>query len=649
MAGTLPDVAQHDTFPKLLRYNAEHRALLAAVREKDLGIWQTWSWADFRDAVRKLAGGMKALGLKRGEKVAIVGDNRPRLYFAMSAAQSLGAIPVPVYQDAVADEMRFVLDHAEAAFIVAEDQEQVDKVLSQKEHLPALRTIIYDDARGMRDYREPFLHAYDDVVGMGGDGGWDEEIDLGKGSDTAIILYTSGTTGTPKGVVLSYDNLVLCAKIGADFEHLREDEVVLAYLPMAWVGDNVLSYCQAHLVGFSFACPESPETVPHDLRELGPTYFFAPPRVFENLLTQVTIRMEDAAPLKQRLFRFFMDVAERAGTGILEGRKVGLADRLLYRLGEVFVYGPVKNVLGLSRLRVGYTAGEAIGPEIFRFFRSLGINLKQLYGQTEASVFVTIQTNDDVRPDSVGPPAPGVELRLTEEGEVLYRSPGVFQEYYKNSEATSETKTSDGWVHTGDAGVIDDDGHLRIIDRAKDVGRLASGALFAPKYLENKLKFYPNIREVVTFGHERDFVTAMINIDMEAVGNWAERRNIPYSSYQELAARPEVLDIVEGHVSEFNESLAGDPQFAGSQIHRFIVLHKMLDADDGELTRTQKVRRRFIFERYAPAIDALYGGEGSIVLETPVTFEDGRSGTITGDLAIRDARVSEAGGERTAA
>ena len=649
MAGALPDVAQHDTFPKLLRYNAERRASVAAVREKDLGIWQTWTWADFRDAVRKLAGGMKALGLKRGEKVAIVGDNRPRLYFAMSAAQSLGAIPVPVYQDAVADEMRFVLDHAEAAFIVAEDQEQVDKVLSQKEHLPALRTIVYDDPRGMRDYSEPFLYAYDDVAGMGEEGGWDEEVDLGKGSDTAIILYTSGTTGTPKGVVLSYDNLVLCAKIGADFEHLREDEVVLAYLPMAWVGDNVLSYCQAHLVGFSFACPESPETVPHDLRELGPTYFFAPPRVFENLLTQVTIRMEDAAPLKQRLFRFFMKVAERAGADILEGRKVGLADRLLYRLGEVFVYGPVKNVLGLSRLRVGYTAGEAIGPEIFRFFRSLGINLKQLYGQTEASVFVTIQTNDDVRSDSVGPPAPGVELRLTEEGEVLYRSPGVFQEYYKNSEATSETKTSDGWVHTGDAGVIDDDGHLRIIDRAKDVGRLSSGALFAPKYLENKLKFYPNIREVVTFGHERDFVTAMINIDMEAVGNWAERRNIPYSSYQELAARPEVLDIVEGHVSEFNESLAADPQFAGSQVHRFIVLHKMLDADDGELTRTQKVRRRFIFERYAPAIDALYGGEGNIVLETPVTFEDGRSGTITGDLAIRDARVSEAGGERTAA
>ncbi|MCY3981971.1 MAG: AMP-binding protein, partial [Alphaproteobacteria bacterium] len=616
MAGAIVDIEQYDTFPKLLRYNAEHRASVAAVREKDLGIWQTWTWADFRDAVRQLAEGMKALGLKRGEKIAIVGDNRPRLYFAMSAAQSLGAVPVPVYQDAVAEEMRFVLDHAEVAFIVAEDQEQVDKVLSQKEHLPALRTIVYDDPRGMRDYDEPFLHAYDDVVSMCQESGWDEEVDLGKGSDTAIILYTSGTTGTPKGVVLSYDNLLICAKIGADFEQLREDEVVLAYLPMAWVGDNVLSYCQAHLVGFSFACPESPETVPHDLRELGPTYFFAPPRVFENLLTQVTIRMEDAAALKRRLFRFFMTVAERAGADLLEGHKVGLADRLLYRLGDILVYGPLKNVLGLSRLRIGYTAGEAIGPEIFRFFRSLGINLKQLYGQTEASVFVTIQANDDVRSDSVGPPAPGVELRITDEGEVLYRSPGVFQEYYKNSEATAETKTNDGWVHTGDAGVIDDDGHLRIIDRAKDVGRLVNGTLFAPKYLENKLKFYPNIREAVTFGHEQDFVTAMINIDMEAVGNWAEKRNIPYSSYQELAARPEVLDIVEGHVSEFNESLAADPQFAGSQIHRFIVLHKMLDADDGELTRTQKVRRRFIFERYAPAIAALYRRAGRLLLAT---------------------------------
>jgi len=648
MAGA-PDISQHDTFPKLLRYNAEHRAGVAAVREKDLGIWQTWTWADFRDAVRKLAAGMKALGLQRGEKIAIVGDNRPRLYFAMSAAQSLGAVPVPVYQDAVAEEMRFVLDHAEAAFIVAEDQEQVDKVLSQKDKLPLLRTVIYDDPRGMRDYREPFLHAYDAVEKMGDDSVWDSEVDLGKGGDTAIILYTSGTTGTPKGVVLSYDNLVLCAKIGAEFENLREDEVVLAYLPMAWVGDNVLSYCQSHLVGFSFACPESPETVPHDLRELGPTYFFAPPRVFENLLTQVTIRMEDAAPLKRRLFRFFMAVAERAGVDILEGRQVPLADRLLYRLGDLCIYGPLKNVLGLSRLRVGYTAGEAIGPEIFRFFRSLGINLKQLYGQTEASVFVTIQADRGVRADSVGPPAPGVELRITDEGEVLYRSPGVFQEYYKNSEATAEAKTSDGWVHTGDAGVIDNDGHLRIIDRAKDVGKLCNGTLFAPKYLENKLKFYPNIRETVTFGHERDFVTAMINIDMEAVGNWAERRNIPYSSYQELAARPEVLDIVEGHVSELNAALAADPQFAGSQIHRFLVLHKMLDADDGELTRTQKVRRRFIAERYAPAIDALYGSGGSVRLETPVTFEDGRSGTIVGDLAIRDARVWDAGGERAAA
>ncbi len=648
MAGA-PDISQHDTFPKLLRYNAEHRAGVAAVREKDLGIWQTWTWADFRNTVRKLSAGMKALGLRRGEKIAIVGDNRPRLYFAMSAAQSLGAIPVPVYQDAVAEEMRFVLDHAEVSFIVAEDQEQVDKILSQKDKLPLLRTVIYDDPRGMRDYREPFLHAYDAVVGMGGDSVWDSEVDLGKGSDTAIILYTSGTTGTPKGVVLSYDNLLLCAKIGADFEKLREDEVVLAYLPMAWVGDNVLSYCQAHLVGFSFACPESPETVPHDLRELGPTYFFAPPRVFENLLTQVTIRMEDAAPLKQRLFRFFMAVAERAGVDILEGRQVSLADRLLYRLGELCIYGPLKNVLGLSRLRVGYTAGEAIGPEIFRFFRSLGINLKQLYGQTEASVFVTIQADRGVRADSVGPPAPGVELRITDDGEVLYRSPGVFQEYYKNSEATAETKTSDGWVHTGDAGVIDKDGHLRIIDRAKDVGKLRNGTLFAPKYLENKLKFYPNIREAVTFGHERDFVTAMINIDMEAVGNWAERRNIPYSSYQELAARAEVLDIVEGHVSELNTALAADPQFAGSQIHRFLVLHKMLEADDGELTRTQKVRRRFIAERYAPAIDALYGSGGAVQLETPVTFEDGRSGTITGDLVIRDARVRDAGGERAAA
>ena len=645
----VPDSDRHDTFPKLLRYNAERRAAVPAVREKDLGIWQTWSWSGFRDEVRRLAGGFSSLGLGRGDKIAIVGDNRPRLYFAMSAAQSLGAIPVPVYQDAVADEMRFVLDHAEVSFVVAEDQEQVDKVLSQVGELPAVRAIIYDDPRGMRDYDQGFLHSYEDMLGAGDPGIWDREVDRGRGGDTAIMLYTSGTTGTPKGVVLTYDNLIRCARIGAEFEGLREDEVVLAYLPMAWVGDNVLSYCQSHVVGFSFACPESPETVPQDLRELGPTYFFAPPRVFENLLTQVTIRMEDAGAWKRRAFRYFMGLADRVGVEMLEGRPVPLRDRILYRIGEICIYGPLKNVIGLSRLRVGYTAGEAIGPEIFRFFRSLGINLKQLYGQTEASVFVTIQPNNAVRADSVGPPAPGGEIRISEEGEVLYRSPGVFQEYFRNPEATAETKTGDGWVRTGDAGVVDADGHLRIIDRAKDVGRLADGTLFAPKYLENKLKFYPNIREAVTFGHERPFATAIVNIDMEAVGNWAERRNISYSSYQELAARPEVLDLIGGHMSDLNAGLATDPQFAGSQIRRFIVLHKMLDADDGELTRTQKVRRRFIADRYAPAIDALYGGADGISLETPVTFEDGRSGTITGDLVVREAEVSKPVPTRTAA
>ncbi len=649
MTCSAPDLAEHDTFPKLLRYNAEHRPSVSAIREKDLGIWQTWTWTEFRDEVRRLASGFAALGLGLGDKVAIIGDNRPRLYFAMSAAQSVGAVPVPLYQDSVAEEMRYVLEHAEVSFVVAEDQEQVDKVLSQIESLPQIKTIVYDDPRGLRDYPEAFLYSYDAVQTMSGGTSWEQMIDRGKGSDIAIMLYTSGTTGRPKGVVLSYDNLIRCADIGARFENLREDEVVLAYLPMAWVGDNVLSYCQGHLVGFSFACPESPETVMYDLRELGPTYFFAPPRVFENLLTQVTIRMEDASPWKRRMFRYFMDVAERIGADILEGTPVPFAERLRYRLGELCVYGPLKNVLGFSRLRVGHTAGEAIGPEIFRFFRALGINLKQIYGQTEASVFVTIQPNDGVRSDSVGPPAPGVELKVSEDGEVLYRSPGVFLEYFKNAEATAETKTADGWVHTGDAGVIDPDGHLRIIDRAKDVGRLEDGTLFAPRYLENKLKFAPNIREAVTFGHERSYVAAIINIDMEAVGNWAERRNIPYSSYQELAAHPDVLEIVANDVAEANAALAADPQFASSQIRRFMVLHKMLDADDGELTRTQKVRRRFIIERYEDAVAALYGDVDRIRLETPFTFEDGRSGTISGDVEIREARVFTPGETKVAA
>jgi len=632
--------------PGLLARNAARFGDKPAYREKEFGIWQSWTWAEADAEIRAMAMGFLALGLEPGEHVAVIGRNRPALYWSMVAAQMCGAIPVPLYQDAVAEEMVYVLDHCGAVFVVAGDQEQVDKVLSIQDRLPAIRHMMYLDPQGLRKYDHTCLHALSDIVAEGrvAHERFEKQLEAraaDQGPDsTCVMLYTSGTTGKPKGVVLSNRNIVETSKNSAEFDHLRPGDEVLAYLPMAWVGDFIFSIGQAMWTGFCVNCPESPDTMMTDLREIGPTYYFAPPRVFETQLTNVMIRMEDAGRLKRWLFRRFMAVADRVGPAILDGKRVSATDRALYALGEVLVYGPLKNALGFTRVRVGYTAGEAIGPEIFDFYRALGINLKQLYGQTEASVFITQQPDHEVRPDTVGVPSPGVEIRIDESGEIYYRSPGVFEAYYKNPESTAKTKDPEGWVATGDAGFIEEGtGHLRIIDRAKDVGKMAGGALFAPKYVENKLKFYPNILEAVVFGAGREMCCAFINIDLTAVGNWAERNNIAYSSYQELAGHPQVLDTVQRHVEEVNRSVAEDEMLSGCQIHRFLVLHKELDADDGELTRTRKVRRAVIGEKFADLVDALYGSATEISTETEVTYEDGRKGSIRATLEIRDATV----------
>jgi long-chain acyl-CoA synthetase len=631
-----------DTFPKLLLENARRRPQSIAIREKDLGIWQEWSWRDMLDEVRAFACGLAAQGLQRGEKVALIGDNRPQLYWAMAAVQCLGGVPVPLYQDAAADEMQYVLEHAETRFAVVEDQEQVDKLLTIRDRCPRLEEIIYDEPRGLHHYDYPFLHAFTEIQEQGRafaaahPAFFQEQIAAGAGGDLAVILYTSGTTGRPKGVMLSFDNIIVTSRNAIAREGLRDDEEVLSYLPMAWVGDHILSYGQCYCAGFTVNCPESSETVLHDLHEIGPTYFFAPPRIWENILTAVMIRIEDSAWIKRKMFHYFMQVAQRVGERKLANQPVKALDTLLYALGNLFVYGPLKDNLGFSRMRVAYTAGEAIGPEIFTFYRSLGINVKQLYGMTEASVFVCVQPDGEVKPDTVGTTMPEVEVKITPSGEVMYRSPGVFLGYYKNPEATAET-IEDGWVHSGDAGYVDDHGHLKIIDRAKDVGCLADAAqtMFAPRYLENKLKFSPFIKEAVVHGDRRPFVGAFINIDLDAVGNWAERRGLAYTSYTDLAAREEVYDLVQGEVERVNASLARDPQMAPAQIQRFLILHKELDPDDGELTRTRKVRRTFIAQKYADLVEALYGDKDHVSLEAQVVFEDGRSGTIKADLAIR--------------
>jgi long-chain acyl-CoA synthetase len=639
------DIGACDTFPKLLLLHARVRGALPAIREKDLGIWQTWTWRHFADEVRALACALADLGLKRGDHMALVGDNRPRVYAAMCAAQCLGAIPVPLYQDAVAAEMAFPIQNAEIAHALAEDQEQVDKLLEILPSCPTLKHIIYDEPRGMRSYTQPELKSYDTLLESGraaltrDPAFLEAEIAKGRGEDTAIMLFTSGTTATPKGVVLAYRALIEAGRAGAELEKLDDRDVILAYLPPAWVGQFIFAVAQPFVTGYCICCPESAETVMTDMREIGPTYYFAPPRVLEALLTQVSIRMEDASAPKRWLYRKFMDVARRVGGALLDGQSVSAPDRLLYALGDFLVYGPLRNVLGMSRVRVAYTAGEAIGPDLFKFFRSIGINLKQLYGSTETSVFVCIQPNGQVKADTVGPAVPGVELKFTPGRELLIRSPGLFKEYYKNPQATMQAKDAEGWFHTGDAGYFDPDGHLKIIDRVKDVGKLADGTLFAPKYLENKLKFFPYIQEAVTFGHQRDRVCAFINIDGEAVSNWAERRNMAYTGYVDLASRDEVYDLVRECVEQVNADLAQEPEIANSQIHRFLILHKVLDADDEELTRTRKVRRGFIAEKYATLVDALYGGKQSVHVEAQVKYEDGRTGTISADLKVRDAKT----------
>jgi long-chain acyl-CoA synthetase len=637
-----------DTFPKLVRANATTLARKTAIREKDLGIWQSYTWRDYWEQARLIAFGLASLGFARGDKTAVVGDNRPQLYWAVCATQALGGVPVPLYQDSSEKELAYIADHAEARFAVVEDQEQVDKLLHLRAQCPKLEYIIYKDARGLRTYSEPNLMSLEELLERGRKfeqnqpSYVDDEVAKGRADDTAIICYTSGTTGTPKGAMLSHENLIVTSRNSVAAERLGSDEEILSYLPMAWVGDHVFSYAQSIVTGFTANCPESAATVLHDLKEIGPTYFFAPPRIWESILTTVLLRLDDCAWAKRKVVLAFLDLAQGMERRRLSGQPVPLLSRLLYPLGRLLVYAPLRDNLGMRRVRRAYTAGEAIGPEIFVFFRALGINVKQLYGMTEASVFVTIQRDGEVHLDSVGTAVPGVDIKVSETGEVLFRGPGIFQGYYKNAEATRES-VRDGWLHSGDAGFLDAHGELKIVDRVKDVSRLASGTIFAPKYLENKLKFSPFVKEAVCVGQARPFVVALINIDLAAVGNWAERRGISYTSYTDLSQRPEVYELIHQEVARVNRSLLEDEVLRGAQIRRFLILHKELDPDDEEITRTRKVRRGYVAQKYADLIAALYSDRQRVQVEAKVTYEDGRSGTIRADVAIRDVEAAAAG------
>jgi long-chain acyl-CoA synthetase len=637
------------TFPQLLMHHAAQRPQAPAMREKEYGIWQTLSWSALASMVSELAAGLHQAGLRRGDHMIVIGANRPRLYATMLAVQALGAVPIPLYQDAAAAECVFPINNAEVRFAFAEDQEQVDKLLEIRPQCPQLARIYFDDPRGLRKYDEPGLASLDELQARGKAFAalhtdfFKDEVAQNQPDDVGAMFFTSGTTGNPKGVVHTHDSLLNRARAGAVFDKLSSEEEVLAYLPPAWIGQNIFSYAQWLACGYVVNCPESAATATIDLKEIGPTYYFAPPRIFEGLLTSVMIRMEDAGLIKRKMFHAFMSVAQRVGPALMNGETVGLQDRLLYALGNLCVYGPLRNTLGFSRVRVAYTAGEAIGPDLFSFYRSIGINIKQLYGSTETAVFVCLQPDNEARADTVGVPCAGVEIKVADNGEILVKSPGLFKAYYKNPAATAEVLTADGWYHTSDAGFLDGHGHLKIIDRVKDVGRIQGGsfdgAMFAPKYVENKLKFFQHIKEVVAYGDGREKVCVFINIDFDAVGNWAERRNLPYAGYTDLAQKPEVYQLIQECVEKVNADLSADSLLAGSQVSRFLILHKELDADDGELTRTNKVRRGFIADKYGVLVDALYAGKTSQFIETVVKFEDGRSGSVSATLRLDDAKI----------
>lgn len=638
-------VLEQQTLPQLLLRNTQkfgHHKI--AIREKDLGIWQSYSWQDYYENTRLFALGLAALGFKRGDKLSVIGDNRPQLYWAQVAALCLGGIPVPLYQDAIEKELEYILAHSEAKFVVAEDQEQVDKMLALKEKVPNIEMIIYDDPRGMRNYRQPFLKSFIEVQHLGREFEknhphfLEDEIARGQADDIALIAYTSGTTGNPKGVVLTHANLLTNVRLINQVEKYNENDQIMAYLPMAWIGDSIYSLAMLFDVGFTINCPEAATTVLRDMREIGPTVIFCPPRIWENILTAIRVKMEDAAWIKQKMFNFFIDVAMKVSASRLKNVPVPLKLRLLYSLGEFLVYAPLRDNLGLNKIRFAYTAGAALGPEVFQFYRAIGVNLKQVYGLTETSAMCTYQPDEEVKLETVGRPCPGIEIKISETGEVLIKSPGVFQGYYKNPEATAAA-LKDGWLYTGDAGIIDQDNHLIIIDRAKDVSTLANGTIFAPQFIENKLKFSPYIKEAVTIGQGKEYVTAMINIDMQSVGNWAERRNVGYTSYTDLSQKGEVYNLISEEIKKVNASLAKEPKLRGAQIKRFLILHKELDPDDAEITRTRKLRRGFISQKYAQLINALYDEKEMVDVETKITYEDGRTANIRASLKIKEVEI----------
>ena len=623
-----------DTLPDLLIRQARERGDSVALREKEFGIWQSLTWSDYLERVRNFSLGLVALGLERGETVAIVGDNRPEWVIAQLAAISAGGVSMGIYQDCVASEVQFLAHFADATFLVAEDQEQVDKYLEAREGLPKIRRVIFYDQRGMRGYDDDVLVEFSEVEKMGAklaaekSGLFESTVDSLKAEDIALFATTSGTTGKPKLAMLSHQNLIAMAKSFQQIDPVSADYAFLSLLPLPWMGEQMLAISMSLLVGFAVNFPEEPETVPENLREIGPHMMFSPPPIWENMVSEVQVKIEDTSWLKRKMFEWSMTVGYEAADRRLANEPVSGSLALRRWLAEWGCFLWIKDKLGLRRLEHAYTGGAALGPDIIRFFHAIGVNLKQIYGQTEVAGVSMVHRDDDIKFQTVGVAVPGAEVRVDEEGEILTRSPAVFLGYYNNEEATREALI-DGWLHSGDAGYFDEDDHLIVIDRAKDVMTLHDGTRFSPQFIENKLKFSPYIKEAVVFGGDWPFVTALVTIDFANAGKWAEKNQIPYTTFTDLSQKEEIYDLVQKHAGRMNADL---PEAA--RIRRFLLLHKELDADDAELTRTRKVRRGFIAERYEKLVSALYGDEPSITVETEITYQDGRTSTTCTEIKV---------------
>jgi long-chain acyl-CoA synthetase len=634
-SGSRWDFRTDRTLIELLALNAVQRPQGVALREKDRGIWQQTTWAAWLEEVLCCAAGLESLGFGPGSGLVVLGDNRPHLYSGMLAAGALRGHAMPVYPDATPEEIRHVVEQSGASFVLAEDQEQVDKMLDLRESCPQIEHVLFDDPRGLGAYTDAGLLSWSALIAQGqsrlqADPALrDQLLQRAQPNDVAVFIHSSGTTGKPKGVVLTHSNVLSGVANAYRAKAFDFGEEVLAYLPMAWIGDFAMTVGAGIGLHFTINIPESAETVLHNLREIAPTFYLAAPRSWDNMLTMVQVRMEDSTPLKKALYHHFMDAALRIERHKLAGGSSSFIDHVTRWVGEWLVYGPIKDQLGLSRLRHAFTGGEAIGEDTFVFYRALGVKLRQLYGQTETSAFNAMQDVDEVRLHTVGRPLPGVEVRIHEDGEILIRSGSVFAGYYRNEESTRNT-LRDGWLHTGDAGYVEEDGHLVVLGRLSEVVYTAQGERYIPNYIENRLKFSPYIKDVAVLGSGRDTLSAMVCIDMESVGHWAELRGLSYMSYSDLSQKPAVMELLVQAVERLNSTL---PE--ALRLRSLVSLPKEFDADDGEITRTRKLRRNVVEQRYAPIMEAIYEGLDEVTYQARIVYETGEEGVLERQLAIR--------------